>query len=88
MPRRDLIRKIMNPKGNHMNIANVAIGLGLKANLSSWKISGLDISSLAGFAIFSSQLHSPSKLPDPTKKKSMSGKKKIVLYQHRIENLC
>jgi len=65
----------MNPKGNHMNIANVAIGLGLKANLSSWKISVLDISSLAGFAMFSSQLHSPSKLPDPTKKKkSMSGK--------------
>lgn len=78
----------MNPNGNHMNIADVAIGLGLKANLSSWKISGLDISSLAGFAIFSSQLHSPSKLPDPTKKKSMSGKKKKLLYQHRIENLC
>lgn len=75
MPRRDLIRKIMNPKGNHMNIANVAIGPGLKANLS-WKINGLGISSLAGFAMFSSQLHSPSKLPDPTKKKSMSGKKK------------
>jgi hypothetical protein len=35
MPRRDIIRKIMNPKGNHMNIANVAIGPGLKANLSS-----------------------------------------------------
>jgi len=46
MPRRDLIRKIMNPKGKHMNIANVAIGRGLKANLSSWKINGLGISSL------------------------------------------
>jgi hypothetical protein len=68
----------MNPKGKHMNAANVAIGLGLKANLSSWKINGLDISSLAGFAMFSSQLHSPSKLPDPTKKKSMSGKKNNI----------
>ncbi|KAG6774949.1 hypothetical protein POTOM_018367 [Populus tomentosa] len=40
--------------------ANVAIGPGLKANLSSWKINGLDISSWAGFAMFSSQLHSPT----------------------------
>jgi len=59
----------MNPKGNHMNIANVAIGLGLKANLSSWKINGLDISSLAGFKV-------------------SVVKNKLVLYQHRIENLC
>lgn len=29
------------PNGTHMNIARVARGVGLKANLPSWKIKGL-----------------------------------------------
>lgn len=30
-----------NPNGTHMNMARVASGVGLNANLPSWKIRGL-----------------------------------------------
>ena len=43
---RDLLIRILkmarkNPNGAHINIARESNGVGLKANLPSWKISGL-----------------------------------------------
>lgn len=52
-----LIMARADPKGNHMNVAVIASGVGLKASLPSWNISDFEYLSLGSECQF---LFSPS----------------------------